>query len=400
MAGFKFTLRSVESAVCPPDKKDVLFFDTTTRGFGLRVSSSGGKMFLAQYSVGKAKRRVPLGAFGVLTIEEARAQARAVLGEAAKGGDPMAERKAMKKAELVAAADASFTFETLATSWAEAREGERRESYLNEAKAALLRAFPDWRKQPASSITVADAVKALDAIREAKSVVTANRALAYARAAYGWAVKRQKLTINPFQGLERLGREQSRERVLTVTELRAIWEACGKITPTLGAYVRVLMLTLQRREEVASMRWAELDDLENPTTWTLPRERAKNGRTHVVHLSAPVREIIRALPRIEGNPFVFAGRAKGSIGAYSYAKNAIEKEMAEQKITLTDWRLHDFRRSGVTWLATHGVPPHVADRILNHVSGTISGVAAVYQRAEFLTERRDALDLWAGAVVQ
>jgi integrase len=396
---FKLTQRSVESIACPPGKKDVLLFDGELRGFGLRVTASGGKMFLAQYTTVGGKRRMAIGPFGVLTVEQARRAAQAVLGEAARGGDPFAERKAKVDAARAAKAQSDYTFRAMVKAWAVAREGDRRPSYLREAVACLNRNLPMWQDRAAGLITLAEAVRALDTIKAEKGTVAANRTLAYARAAYGWAVKRQHLVLNPLRGIERPGREMARERVLNPEELGAIWRACSALGLTLSNFVRVLMLTMQRRAEVASMQWNELDNAAEPAVWTLPGERSKNGRPQVVHLSEPVRAIVRAMPRLTGNPFVFAGQGNKPIKAFNYAKAEIEAALIAAGVSLPDWRFHDFRRAGVTALAGMGFPPHVCDRLLNHVTGTITGVAAVYQRAELLKERQAALDAWAQHVL-
>jgi integrase len=398
--GFKLTQRSVETITCPPGKKDVLVFDSSLRGFGLRVTTTGGKTFLAQYNAAGGKRRVALGTFGVLTVEQARKAAQGVLGEAAKGTDPFAARKAAARAARAAKAEAEYTFEAMVTAWSNAREGDRRPSYLREAVACLGRNLPQWKNRAAGSITLAEAVRALDAIKAAKGTVAANRTLAYGRAAYGWAFKRQHVSGNPLRGIERPGKEMARERVLDAGELGAIWRACDELGPTLAGFVRVLMLTLQRRAEVASMQWSELDSLADPAVWTLPGDRAKNGRTHVIHLSDPVREIVRGMPKVNGNLFVFAGRDGKPIAAFNYAKAEIQTALSDAGIVMPDWRFHDFRRAGVTMLATMGFAPHVCDRILNHITGTITGVAAIYQRSEFLNERKAALDAWAAAVLR
>jgi integrase len=397
--GFKLTQRSVETITCPPGKKDALVFDSSLRGFGLRVTATGGKTFLAQYTAAGGKRRVALGTFGVLTVEQARKAAQGVLGEAAGGTDPFAARKAAAQAARAAKAEAEYTFGAMVTAWSNAREGDRRPSYLREAVACLDRNLPKWKDRAAGSITLAEAVRALDAIKAAKGTVAANRTLAYGRAAYGWALKRQHVTGNPLRGIERPGKEAARERVLDAGELGAIWRACDELGTTLAGFVRVLMLTLQRRSEVASMQWTELDNLADPAVWTLPGDRAKNGRAHVIHLSDPVREIVRAMPKVNGNPFVFAGRDGRPIAAFNYAKAEIEAALDDAGITMPDWRFHDFRRAGVTALATMGFAPHVCDRILNHVTGAITGVAAIYQRSEFLNERKAALDVWATHVL-
>ena len=258
--GLKLTQRTVEAAVCPPGKKDVLLFDNETRGFGVRLTAKGTKTFLAQYTVANRRRRSVLGTFGTLTVEQARAAARTLLGKVAQGADPVADRQLKAEAAKAAIAEGQFTFGKLIEAWVAAREGDRRPSYLREAKACLVRNLPGWQDRGANSITVTDAVRALDAVKATKGVVAANRSLAYASAVYGWAVKRQRLATNPMRGIERPGREQARERVLAAGEVGAIWRGCSMLGASLSGFVRVLMLTLSRRDEVASMRWVELDN--------------------------------------------------------------------------------------------------------------------------------------------
>ena len=293
---FKLTQRTVETARCPPGKKDILIFDGETRGFGLRVTAAGSKTFIAQYHTPGGNRRMRLGTFGVLTVEQARQMARAVLGAAAKGDDPFTDRKARDEAARRTKTEAEFTFARMVEAWAEARKDDRRPSYLRGAVACLKRNLSEWQERPASAITLVEAVAAFDGLKAAKGTVAANRTLAYARAAYSWAVGRHRLASNPLKGIERPGRETARDRVLSPEELGAIWRASGALSPTLTAFIRTLLLTLQRREEVALMCWSELDSPNRPTTWTLPGERAKNGKAHIIHLSEPVQAIIAALP--------------------------------------------------------------------------------------------------------
>ncbi len=144
--------------------------------------------------------------------------------------------------------------------------------------------------------------------------------------------------------------------------------------------------------------------------WTIPKERAKNGRSHIVHLAPQAREILANLPRFTGSDLGFTTTGKTAVSGFSGAKRTLdiliqgERAKAAQAAGRRDppplpaWRVHDFRRTAVTWLASNGVAPHVADRLLNHVQGTISGVAAVYQRGEFLAERKAALEAWSAVV--
>jgi integrase len=213
------------------------------------------------------------------------------------------------------------------------------------------------------------------------------------------------------------GREVSRDRVLSDTELGEFWRASGLLPYPFGPFFRLLVLTLQRRNEVAGMQWSEVaPDL---STWTIPAERAKNGKAHIVHLSEPARHVLAGLHRQTDpktgaiSPLVFTITGRTPISGFSAAVARLEamimQERAEQAASgqkkrekspstlqaTVGWRLHDLRRTGVTVMARLGIGPHVADRVLNHTEGTIKGVAAVYQRHEFLTERAAALDAWA-----
>ena len=134
------------------------------------------------------------------------------------------------------------------------------------------------------------------------------------------------------------------------------------------------------------MAWSEVD--EAPRTWHIPSHRSKNAKAHLVHLSDRVWEIIKGQPH--HSRFVFATSGGKNFQSFKYAKATLD-----QLSGVTGWRIHDLHRTVVTGMARLGVPPHVADKILNHQSGTISGVAAVYQKHEFLTERKDALDRWS-----
>ena len=147
----------------------------------------------------------------------------------------------------------------------------------------------------------------------------------------------------------------------------------------------MLALTAQRRDEVGRLSWDQLD-LEK-AVWVMPPEHAKNGKPHMVHLSEPVLQLIREHAQL--GELVFSGDGTTLFQGYSKAKAGWTACLG-----VTDWTLHDLRRTAVSGMARLGVAPHVADKILNHQSGTISGVAAVYQRHEFLHERREALNAW------
>lgn len=158
-----------------------------------------------------------------------------------------------------------------------------------------------------------------------------------------------------------------------------------------GPFIRMLILTLARREEVAAMRWSEIaPDLSR---WTIPAARAKNGKAHDVHLSEAARDILRGVPRMSGRDLIFSTTGTTPISGISKVKARLDG-LAE----VTDWRLHDLRRTGVSRLAAMGFDSIVADMLLAHKPGKLRGVAAVYQRHDFAPERARALDAWAAHV--
>jgi integrase len=173
--------------------------------------------------------------------------------------------------------------------------------------------------------------------------------------------------------------------VLDDRELAQVILAAREIGGPYGGIVELLALTGQRREEVAGLSWQELDFAQR--IWTIPKARTKNAKAHIVHLS---RQALSVLKRADQRgPLVFSLLGTKRFQDFTHAKRRLD-----QLSGVTGWRLHDLRRTCVSGMARLGVAPHVADKILNHQSGTISGVAAVYQRHDFLAERQEALDRW------
>ena len=389
----------VAALTCPRGKKDILVFDGILPGFGVRVTAKGKRIFLLQYRYGGKVRRMVLGSYGdELTTTQARAKAQIRLGEARDGRDPEGERRAKRTAAIAseaenkrAEAEAAFTFRRLVEDWERRHLSGMRPSYRTDAVSRINLHLATLLDRPAGTITKTDAVSELDRIAKAAGDTTARRVMGYARSAYGWSRKRGSAAINPFEGLPPIGREVSRDRVLTAEEITAIWDAVGQLPPVHGAFVRFLMLTLARRDEVTQMRWSEVaPDLSR---WRIPASRSKNGRAHMVHLAAPAHAVLAGVPRLDPDGLVFATGPGKVITTFSWMVRQIQATSST-----AGWRLHDFRRTGVTALAGLGFPPHVCDRLLNHVTGAIQGVAAVYQRAEFLAERKAALEAWAAYV--
>jgi integrase len=378
----KLTLNRIDSLKCPAGKRDMLVFDGEQRGLGVRVTAGGGKTYLAQYNWHGKKRRVPLGSCGAIPLAKARDAARAIMGDVAKGIDPAAERKRK-------AAGGALTLRALLSDWQALRLASMRPRYAAEAVRALRKAFSHYLDLPAD-LDRATVVKTLDAMARQGSPAMAAQTAAYGKAAYGWAVKRGALAVNPFVNLP-VAPTVKRDRVLSDDELADIWRATNGPGPFSGI-VRLLILTGQRRTEVAGMTWAELSD--DLSTWVIPGGRAKNGITHIVPLSEQAQDLLRGIPRF-GAPTIGPELVLGPFNSCAKAKTALDARSG-----VTNWRLHDLRRTTATGLQRLGVRLEVTEQVLNHVSGSRAGIVGIYQRHDFASEKRAALEDWGAHVMR
>jgi integrase len=391
----KLTEAAIAALECPPDRRDMMMFDTEQKGLGVRITKQGGRVFILQWIDGatRDKRREVLGDFGKITLKQARKAAQARLGDVAKGIDPRAVRKAEQAALKAAKAEAAFTLASLLDDWGKLHLAQRRERYRVEAIRSLSIAFDKELKRPASALSRAKVLQVVDAYDKAGKHATARLVRAYGRACFAWAVKRGKLASNPFQGLPAGVKSQPRERLLADDEIGAIWNAACAMAEPYGPFIRLLMLTLMRREEVAAMKWSEISpDL---TAWACPGSRMKKGAAHIVALSDAAREALGAVTRIEGQDLVFSTTGETPISGFSKVKARLDKASK-----VTGWVLHDFRRAGVSHLARLGHSAVLADALLAHKGQALSDVARVYQVHDFKDERKAALQAWAAHVLR
>jgi integrase len=234
-------------------------------------------------------------------------------------------------------------------------------------------------------------VELISGIEQRGAPAAANKALKSLKTFLRWCVGRAVLDQSPAEGVPLPAKEVTRDRVLDDIELARSILAARRIGGPYGGIVELLALTGQRREEVARMPWEELDLVRR--TWTLAKSRTKNAKTHVVHLSDQSMAVLKHANRQD--PLIFS-----LFGAKPFQAFSVAKRLLDQLSGVSEWRLHDLRRTCVSGMARLGAAPHVADKILNHQSGTIAGVAAVYQRHDFLAERKDALEQWGAHVAQ
>jgi len=405
----KLTDKTVAGISCPEGKKDVLVFDDALSGFGVRVTASGKRSFLLQYRSGGQVRRIPLGSFGTeLTTAQARKKAETLRGQVVDQRDPVAERRAAlaKAREEEAAAKAAkaaavFTVDVLITQWTEHHLAHRSESYRLNMPRMMRQILKPWLSAPAGTLARADAVHLLDQAASARGPIAANRFRAVARACWAWAVKRGSLEVNPWEATPRPGKETSRTRVLTDAEIGDLWNAAGGEGEPWPALIRLMLLTGQRRGEVAGMRWDELD--LDTGQWRLPGSRTKNGRPHIVPLSEPAVAILRGVRRGKGAVLVFRISGDNPPSGFGKVKDRLHSVMTTEakkaKRKVEPWTLHDVRRTVATGLQRLGVRLEVTEAVLNHVSGSRAGIVGVYQLHGWDKEKAEALKAWAAHVL-
>ena len=373
-----FTLRTLAQ----PKRGQVEVWDARVPGFGVRVSHGGCKAFVLVYRFNGRPRRMTLGRYPTLSLAEARGLAHEALRAAALGSDPGTEKINARRTPAADDFDAfvSFFIDTYA---------RPKNRSADETLRLLRREFVGvWGSRPIGEIGKHDVTAVLDRIMRAGKHTTANRSLAAIRKLFNWAVERGVLEQSPCAAIRAPAKTATRDRVLADDELVAIWKGAAAMGYPYGPVVRLLALTGQRLGEVASMRWPEIDLVR--ALWSIPAERTKSARAHVVPLSAQAVQIIEALP-IVSESFVFPARGRERpISGFSKWKRELD---GLSKVG--DWRIHDLRRTVASGMARLGVPPHVVERILNHTTGTLGGVAGVYNRFGYLPEMRAALELWA-----
>ncbi|PTQ11434.1 integrase [Sphingomonas oleivorans] len=366
-------------------------WDEDLKGFGVRTLASGAATYVLQYRMGgrEAKtRRYTIGSHGSpWTPVTARAEAERLQILVAQGVDP-ADADKQRRREAV-----DLAFSNYADRFAESCDPR---AWGRVVKQALrLHIKPILRDKPLPKITRPDVVAVFDNMPSGQQ---ANRRNVFAvlRRLFKWAISRGDIERSPMEGMETPAAVKARDRWLSDEELRRIWVLTPKTHRCFGPIVRLLILTGQRREEVSSLAWAELNRGER--VWRLPSERAKNGEFNIVPLNDLA---IAVLDEIAGGAKwprrgrVFATSTGHSFSGYDKGKKMIDALLKKDGgDPVPGWRLHDLRRTVATGLQRLGVRFEVTEAILNHVGVSRSGVAAIYQRHDWKTEKEQAMRDW------
>lgn len=359
-----------------PQLKRYEVHDLLCPGFSVRVFPTGRKVFTLKYRYGVKQRRLPIGVHPRISLQEARSKAIEALRLVDDGIDPAAHRRQL-----------GMTVEAICTDFIRQYARPRNRSW-KEAERILQREFVAVHGQRnIREIKRHDILDMMDGAIERGATYQANRIHSNLRKLFNWCLERDIVDASPVAGTKPPTREEARDRVLSDDEINSVLQVCAKDAYPFRQFVPLLLATAQRRGEVSQMKWSQVD--LDTKQWVIPAELSKNGKPHVVPLNDFALRLLAEVPRFADCDWVFTTTRRSPISGFSKALRHIHAQSET-----CDWRFHDLRRTAASGMARLRVPPHVVEKVLNHISGTISGVAAVYNRYGYDAERREALDNW------
>ncbi|MES2175448.1 MAG: tyrosine-type recombinase/integrase [Pseudomonadota bacterium] len=359
-----------------PEVKRYEVHDILCPGFSLRVFPTGRKVFTVKYRYGLKQRRLPIGVHPRISLAEARNKAIEALRLVDEGIDPAARRRQL-----------GMNVEAICGDFIRQYARPRNRSW-KEAERIMQREFVSvYGQRDIREITRHDIIELMDGAIERGASYQANRIHSNLRRLFNWCMERGVIETSPVTGTKPPTREQPRDRVLTDDEIRSVLCVCANEPYPFGQFVPLLLATAQRRGEVSQMKWSQVD--LDAKQWVIPAELSKNGKPHVVPLNDFALQMLTAVPRFEGCDWVFTTTRRSPISGFSKALRHVHAGSGT-----SGWRFHDLRRTATTGMARLGVLPHVVEKILNHTSGIVSGIAAVYNLFQYQAERREALDKW------
>jgi len=431
------TIKFVEAAK-PDPKGRIEIPDAALPGFYLVVQPSGAKSWAYRYRYGGKTKKLTVGSvlpkreagevegdlpFGIpMTLAEARQAARRAMQLVAEGLDPSEQKRAAKEAVILPEEQARLdredeerrrknSVEFLASEFIERYAKPKNRSWKEVQRQFAVNINPKWGSRDITSISKRDVIELLDGIVDGGAPTMANRVLSTLKKFFGWLVERDVIASSPAVGIGKPAAENSRDRVLSDDEIRLLWKVTEGMGNPFGPFVRLLLLTGQRLNEVAAMRRDELSLDSKTPEWSMSKTRTKNGKAHVVALAPSVVKIIEGMPQFGEKGYVFTTTGETPISGFSKAKSAIDaalialakKQALEngddpEKIAIAPWVFHDLRRTMASGMARLGITLPVIERCLNHVSGSFGGIVGVYQQHEYRNEMRAAFDAWANSV--
>jgi len=386
MAKKKLTDRAVKLLKARSERFEV--WDSSAPGFGVRVSPAGRKSFIYLYRFEGRARRMTMGVYPRMSLATARtrhAEARELLDE--KGRDPGAELVKTKRASRDAP-----TVNDLVAEYMEKWAKPRKRSWKEDERKLKQDVCPVIGHKKIEAVTRRDIRDILDAVMDRGAPIAANRTLAVMRKMFRWGLSVDLLPHNPCEAIQAPAEENQRDRVLDEDEIKTLWARLDgsdiSMHPGIRLCLKLMLVTAQRRTEMVTVRWADIDLVTG--WWVIPEGIVKNKRSHRVPLSPLAIQLLRtAKKELGGSEYVFPNLSgDGSVRPESVSKS-VSRNVAAFKIDY--FRCHDLRRTAATQMASTGTPRTIVGKVLNHSDG---GVTAIYDRYSYDKEKRKALNAW------
>jgi integrase len=366
----RLTDKAVAALTVPADRSEIIVFDEMLPGFGIRIRKGGSRRYVYQYKIGDINRRFT---FKEVDVIRARRAAERLAAQVTLGSDPAAD----KATSHAAAGD---TFKRCLERYLARPQGKRRDTTMSLVRHHLLVNLAPLHHLHIKKIDRRRVAEELSRVTMESGPVQANRARTSLIQFLKWAIGEGYLDTNVALGTNR-NDEVTRSRVLTDAEIRAVWHGA---TDQIGDILKLLLLTALRRDEVGGLRWDEIDI--DKRTINLPPGRMKNHRPHTVPLSDAAVAILTKYKQTKETVFGLNGNG--------YRGWSEAKKRVDAAAPIAPWTFHDLRRTAATKMNELGIAPHIVEAVLGHVSGFRSGVAGVYNHAQYEPEKRKALEIW------
>lgn len=368
--------------------------DTQVSGLWVRIAPSGIKTYAIRYRLHGRSARYTIGRTTNVTLKHARKHALELFDDIRRGNDPRHRKSddvTLNKHVFI-----DLLVDLYVPSLRDRKRGRNlSERHISEIERRLMSSVvPRLKGRPFLTIDAHAIETVLQDIEK-----TAPRVAAHVyydlKGLYAWATKRGLADTSPMIGIEPPAKPESRDRVLSATELGHILCKCAERPTVYNTIIQLLLLTAQRRGEVTNAAWLEFD--LDDAVWTIPKQRTKNRREHRVPLSSAALNLLSEWKRsrLTDNYYLFPTRGSDRACFTGFSRS---KKRLDQLSGVSGWTVHDLRRTVATKMAESGAQPHVIERILNHASGTMTPIARVYNRASYEAEMRDALEKWANHV--
>ena len=362
--------------IAPPEKGQRTIWDKSLPNFGLRISQGGTRSWVVQH--GPTRQLTTIGRYPLISVAVARVEAKRILAERTLG-----------KTRPV-----SITYDEALKQFLAACEQKNKPRTVEDYKRLLNLHFK-FGKTQLSAITSQEIMRRIDRLKTTPS--EQSHAFVALKIFLRWTVKHRMLERSPIELMTVPSRQGGRERTLAKEEIAAVYKA-ARLTPyPYGTIVQLLLLTGQRRGEIAALQWSWIDRAGK--TITLPSSITKNGRQHTFPYGHEVDTVLETIP-VQGDLLFPASRTNVRgipttiFNSWGKSKALLDATIADGGTAIPTWTLHDLRRTFATNLAALQSPVHVTEKLLNHVSGTVSGVAAIYNRHSYMDEMRESVTKW------